>query len=309
MTFEQLHSFYLVAQLGSFQKAAERLHATQPTISARIKTLEDAMKTTLFDRRGYRAVLTIDGHRFLEYAERLLKLKDAAMADIAGFWGAKSAIRLGASDSMALTWVPDFMLELSSTHSGICFDLQVASSPGLLDDVINQRLDIAFLMQPSAPGPLVVEPLCSLEMVLACAPSLNLHHEPMRYHDLNKYNMLSFDRSTEPYRMLRKDLEHADALPRLSAISSLHAAALLAEKGLGIAALPRLTIADSLAQGRLVVVESELKLTPLNFCTAYFDGPSAPTLALLAQWAKKVCQTKMAQSVNPPPRNGAAPAA
>lgn len=291
MTFEQLHSFYLIATLGSFQKAAEQLHATQPTISARIKALEESMNTTLFDRKGYRAVLTIDGHRFLAYVERLLKLRETAIADITGFDGTKSFLRLGASDSMAYSWMPDFMLELSTAYRGICFDLQVASSPKLLEDVINQRLDMAFLMQPATPGPLLIEPLCSFEMVLAAAPSLELHHSTMRYRDINNCNLLSFDRSTAPYRMLKKDLENANVLPRLSAISSLHANILLAEKGLGIAAIPKHVIADSLARGRLVVLDSELKLTPLDFCAAYFDGPSAPTMALLAKWAKKVCRT------------------
>src|SRR5690625_1110762 len=107
MTFEQLQSFYMIATLGSFQKAAEHLHATQPTISARIKALEDSMNTSLFDRKGYRAVLTIDGHRFLSYVERLLKLRETAIADVAGIDGTKSFVRLGASDSIANTWMPD----------------------------------------------------------------------------------------------------------------------------------------------------------------------------------------------------------
>lgn len=290
MTFEQLQSFYMIATLGSFQKAAEHLHATQPTISARIKALEDSMNTSLFDRKGYRAVLTIDGHRFLSYVERLLKLRETAIADVAGIDGTKSFVRLGASDSIANTWMPDFMLELSKAHRGLCFDLHVASSPRLLEDVTNQRLDLAFIMDPGTPGPLVVEPLCTFEMVLAASPSLGLHHKTMRYQDINHCNLLSFDRSTAPFRMLKKDLENANVLPRLSSVSSLHANILLAEKGLGIAAIPKRVIADSLADGRLVVLNSELKLTPLSFCAAYFDGPSAPTMALLARWAKKVCQ-------------------
>lgn len=290
MTFEQLHSFYLVATLGSFQKAAERLHATQPTISARVKTLEVSMKTKLFDRRGYRAVLTLDGHRFLSYVERLLKLKDAAMADIAGLNVAQSAIRVGASDSMANTWVPDLMLELSTAYRGICFDLNVAASPRLLEDVMNQRLDIAFLLQPATAGALIIEPLCSFEMILAASPALGLHETVLRYEDINHCNVLTFDRSTEPYLTLKKDLEAANVLPRLSAISSLYAATLLAEKGLGVAALPRLTLADSLSNGRLVELKTELSLTPLDFCAAYYDGPSAPTFALLAKWAEKVCR-------------------
>lgn len=293
MTFEQLQSFYLVAQLGSFQKAAEQLHATQPTISARIKTLEDLMKTTLFDRRGYRAVLTIDGHRFLSYAERLLKLKDAAMAEIGGVFGARSAIRLGASDSMVQTWVPDLMFELSNAYDGICFDLRVASSPSLLDDIVTQKLDIAFMMKPSAVGPLIVDNLCTLEMVFAASPKLNLHHRTMSQDELNSQNIFTFDRSTEPYRMLKKDLEIAGVIPRLNAVSSLHATTLLAEKGLGLAALPKLAIADSLTHKRLALVECELKLTPLEFCSAYFDGPSASTLGLISKWAKKVCQDKI----------------
>ena len=50
MNIEQARSFLAVADTGSFVASAERLHVTQSTISARIRTLEEVLGCTLFQR-------------------------------------------------------------------------------------------------------------------------------------------------------------------------------------------------------------------------------------------------------------------
>lgn len=53
--FHHLFYFYTIAELGSVSRAAERLHISQPALSAQIKQLERYLKVKLFERGGEEA--------------------------------------------------------------------------------------------------------------------------------------------------------------------------------------------------------------------------------------------------------------
>jgi len=72
MTLEQLNMLKLVAEQGSLKKASELLHKTQPAISQGIKQLELQLNIELFNRQGYRLVLTPAGQQIYNHALRLL---------------------------------------------------------------------------------------------------------------------------------------------------------------------------------------------------------------------------------------------
>jgi hypothetical protein len=69
----KLKTFYTVALLGSFSRAAEKLFFTQPAISSQIKELENEYNTTLFERIGRNIRLTEEGKALLPYAESIFK--------------------------------------------------------------------------------------------------------------------------------------------------------------------------------------------------------------------------------------------
>jgi DNA-binding transcriptional LysR family regulator len=77
MELYQLRSFAAVAELGHLTRAAERLHVSQPAVSAQIKALEDELGVTLFQRVSSGMVLTTAGRQLLPAAEKVL---DAAQA-------------------------------------------------------------------------------------------------------------------------------------------------------------------------------------------------------------------------------------
>ena len=74
MKLQQLETFFWVVKLGSFAAAATRLHATQSTISMRIRELEKSLGVELFDRSQRSAKLTPKGSELMGYAERLLDM-------------------------------------------------------------------------------------------------------------------------------------------------------------------------------------------------------------------------------------------
>ena len=73
MTFDQVLVFHKIVQSGSFKSAAAELHRTQPAISLSIKKLEEEMEVELFDRSGYRPVLTSHGRAFFERSQKILQ--------------------------------------------------------------------------------------------------------------------------------------------------------------------------------------------------------------------------------------------
>lgn len=71
MTFTQLNYMIAIAEAGSFNKAAERLYVSQPSLTGAVRELEQELGITLFYRSGRGAALTADGEEFLQYARQL----------------------------------------------------------------------------------------------------------------------------------------------------------------------------------------------------------------------------------------------
>jgi DNA-binding transcriptional LysR family regulator len=65
---ERLRAFVAVAETGNFTRAAQRLHLTQPTVSVQVRSLEDSIGRSLFDRNAQVVRLTTDGEAMLGYA-------------------------------------------------------------------------------------------------------------------------------------------------------------------------------------------------------------------------------------------------
>jgi DNA-binding transcriptional LysR family regulator len=71
-TLHELACFLAVAELGSFQKAATRLHRSHPSVFAAVASLERQLGLALFDRGGYRVAVSAAGEAFLDRARQML---------------------------------------------------------------------------------------------------------------------------------------------------------------------------------------------------------------------------------------------
>src|ERR1700720_3263893 len=71
MELYQLRSFAAVAEAGHLTRAAQKLHISQPALSAQIKALEDELGLTLFERTSTGMTLTAAGKRLLAEADKI----------------------------------------------------------------------------------------------------------------------------------------------------------------------------------------------------------------------------------------------
>lgn len=94
-SLRQLELFAAVAQTGSFSRAAEQMHLTQPAVSIQVKNLEEAIGLPLFEQIGRRIYLTDAGRELLAFCDEVfrgLARFEMSLADMKGL--KKGALRL-----------------------------------------------------------------------------------------------------------------------------------------------------------------------------------------------------------------------
>ena len=115
LDIDQLRTFIVIAETGSFTKAADVVFKTQSAVSMQMKRLEERIGKAIFERDGRASKLTEDGERLLDYARRIVKLNmDAVSAfsetELTG------RVRLGVPDDYADRYLPEIMARFSQSN-------------------------------------------------------------------------------------------------------------------------------------------------------------------------------------------------
>ncbi len=273
MKIRNIDTFYWIASLGSFRAAAEKLNLTQPAISARIQVLEQDLGAGVFVRESRNAELTPEGRRLLVFAERLMDLDQEILAAFSDTTNIEQIIRVGASETIVSTWLPDFMGYLSKSRNGLAFDLSVDSTDNLRNALIAREIDLAFLMGPVAEVSVTNREICAYEMVFAAPRALAERHDAWSLEQIAQQPVLTFANNTKPSRHIRELLApHALGSPDMTTSTSLGALIRLATSGMGICAVPRAVIKAELASGELVELDTKVKLPTISFTASYISG-------------------------------------
>ena len=146
MELYQLKTFVTVAEEGHLTRASERLHTSQPAISAHIKSLEQELGVNLFDRMPRGMQLTAAGLQLLDQARvtldaaHALKTHAHAMRDeLVG------SIKIGLNTDAAFLRLADSQRLLAERHPRLSVHLLTGSSQHNVGDLRSGRLDLAFL--------------------------------------------------------------------------------------------------------------------------------------------------------------------
>jgi DNA-binding transcriptional LysR family regulator len=130
LSFRQLKAFTLVAQLGNFTRASERMHITQAGLSVMMGELEKQLGTRLFDRTTRAVALTPAGTRFLPAALAALEQLEAAAAELADFGQQqRQTLRLAASPMVSSSLLPMVFGSFRKTYPQVDIQLVDCALP------------------------------------------------------------------------------------------------------------------------------------------------------------------------------------
>ena len=177
MELRQLRTFEAVVRHRTVTDAAVALAMAPSSVSEQIRTLEKSLGIALFERtpRGMR--LTGAGERMLSWARRLLDQAEQARREVTG---QRQALRLGALETIAATYMPRVLGRLAERRPGLRVEVRTsASRDDLLADVAAGRLEAAMLLDtgdvlgdlgfPAPPEPLAFLDVDAVPLVLVAA--------------------------------------------------------------------------------------------------------------------------------------------
>lgn len=198
MRLEQLQAFLAVAEVGSFQKAAQACGTTQPTISRQLQALETQIGTSLF-HRGSPVTLTRAGEHLLTYARKICLSWLRAMDELEDLLGGRqSELCVAVIGSVCSYYLPAVVVEFSRIFPEIQLRVASLGSDRALKVLRDGLVDVAIVMN----NPLMTK---SPEMVMD-----TLYEEPIqvlmaRTYPLAKQEQVSWQALSEYDHVVYKD--------------------------------------------------------------------------------------------------------
>jgi DNA-binding transcriptional LysR family regulator len=159
MDIEQARTFLTIAANGSFLEAADRLHITQSTVSARIRNLEGELGVKLFIRNRAGAKLTTAGRRFLPHAKTLLLTVAQAQHDVSLSTGYKGSLRIGGRIALWEDFLPAWVGWMRRSAPDVSINSDIGFEDDLMRRLVEGTLDIGVMYTPSHAPDLIVEHL------------------------------------------------------------------------------------------------------------------------------------------------------
>ena len=293
--FKSIETFLWVVTLGSFRGAGQRLNTTQPAISQRIAQLERELGVKLLNRDHRVVSPTPSGRQLMVYAEKLIGLRAEMMAEVGERSAMRGVLRLGVAETIVHTWLPRLIKSVNTAHPNLSLEIEVDITPNLTARLLEQEIELAFLVGPLSAAGVRNHVLCDYPVGVLASPSLGLGNGALKIQDLAKFPIITFPRKSQPYEIVRSLFNRPDLPPiRLHASASLATVIHMAVEGLGIAVIPTSIVENELADGRLQLLATELKIPPLTFCASWLASPDTLAVELVADLAARIAQQSSA---------------
>lgn len=235
MDLAQLAIFREIADAGSIQAAAQRLHRVPSNLTTRLRQLEDELGVELFIREKMRLRLSATGASFLDYTRRILDLVDEAKQSVSGD-EPRGAFALGSLESVAAVHIPQVLAGFHQRWPQVELELATGPSGELIERVLNGELAAAFVDGPVPQEALTGVPLFDDELVLISAA----RHKPIkRACDVNGASIYAFRSNCSYRRVFERWFAEDGAAPgRVYELESYHSTLGCVATGAGLALMP-----------------------------------------------------------------------
>jgi DNA-binding transcriptional LysR family regulator len=286
VNLRQIETFYWAGKLGSFSAAAERMNATQSTVSMRIREIERDFGIALFDRVQRTARLTFKGRELLRYAEEIMRISAEMRMRVADESASQGVVRIGVVEMISLTWLPRLVKTVHERYPKIALELDEALTQDLVDRLNQGTLDLILTAGRASGYNISPISLGTVQFSWMASPRFQLPKKKLKPHDLQNFPIIGLSKESYHYKSI-EDWFHADnaKFRRMDTCKSLGVAASLAAGGLGITLLPQRLYGREIKAKQLTVIETEPRFGPVEFTATSSTQnihPIARKIALLA---------------------------
>lgn len=257
-----LRLFASVAEAGSFSRAAQLLHISQPAVSKGVRELEHQLGLILIERgrasssrlKGETGIrLTEGGAALLTHARGIFAMERTAMEDVRARVGVQRGnLTIGASTTIAGHLLPPFLATFSTQHPAVTLRLVVGNTQWVCDELTECHIDLALVEGPVDDDRIAVVKWKDDPLVIVAPPTAELAMKRARADTLSAQPWIM----REPGSGTRQATEALCKANGIQArpwmeLASNAAIARTVASGVGVAMLPRTVVAELLALGTL----------------------------------------------------------
>lgn len=256
MEIRQLEAFLNVVQFQNFSRAAEAMGLTQPSLSARILSLERELGEPLFHRMGRGTRLTDAGRTLLPYVNRSLdSLKDARDALDAAHRASLGKLNIGSARAICAYVLPGILDTFHGSHPGIDVAIKTGRSSEVLRMLLADEVQVGLARTIVHPE-IEARHLYDEHVVLVTHPSHPFAKAgEASIYDVANEPLILYDRESSYFVLINRVVREAGIVPNVKMdLDSIDATKRMIERGLGISFLPRNSMHQELELGTLSTV-------------------------------------------------------
>lgn len=281
ITLRQLQVFVAASRARSFSEAADRLGISQPSLSGTISKIETQLGLRLFDRTTRSLILTADGRDLAAVADDLVRDFEAALSSIsARAAGKRGRVSVAVLPSVAATVLPEALGAFAKEYPEIDVSVHDVLQERAVAILRNGVVDFAVTTQAAAYPELHFEELGADPFYLVCKRNHPLARlKTVTWKDTVDYPFIALSATTSVRRFADTAMGQTELVirPRYE-VEQILSAVTLVSAGLGITALPSLTLAmfshRALAMRPLVAPAIQRRLGVLTLRERTLSAPA-----------------------------------
>jgi len=260
MDLRRLQVFAKVYEQRSFSRAAEEVLLSQPTVSGHIKTLEEDLGVSLFDRLGREIMPTRAAELLYDYAKRILIMVEEARRAVDAYLGRLSGdLLVGGSTIPGQYILPLYIGLFRQAHPDVRINLTIADTELIAGKVLAGELELGVVGAALDDDRLQFSALWNDELALAVWPDHPLAGKVAGIGDLLRWPVILREAGSGTRMSLAASLRKAgvgfDDLTVAAQMGSTTAVIQAVRAKVGMGVLSRRALADDVDAGRLALVD------------------------------------------------------
>lgn len=280
MNIDHIEAFMYVVHFNSIHKAADALFLSQPTVTARIKTLERELDAELFERQGRGIILNEKGKAFLPFAEQIIRTFQQGKKQLKT-GDDKDEITIGANFITSQYFLPYALPLWKKANPSLRFKVITAPNNVLVEKILRKQIDFAFMKEVTH-GSIQNYELLDNSIRLVVYPGHPFQFQTeLTAQQLAMEPMVFFECGAFDWNRVHKIFEVSEVEPHIEfQVDQLEVAKSLILNKNGIGFLPYLCIKHELEKGALVEVDVShlLKIKQYIYLTHLNYGGEASLL-------------------------------
>ena len=252
MNTTHIKSFLYVSKYNSISKAADKLNYSTSAIYEHLKSLENEVGVTLYNKANRGIYLTENGEIFLEYANKILDIVD----DIhRRFYKSSETLRIMVSESSDFFVMKPLMDKFIIKYPDIEIDYTKATTDVAIEKILNGLCDVGVISEPGfSTSKVKCDFLCKLPLSFVASPKHICFKNGIVDSREDNTLLSTMGFTVVSNLLVSKGLLFSDYFSSKKNIGDLQTLKELAYEGIGISLLPTFLVEDDIAQGKLKLI-------------------------------------------------------